>query len=56
MPVEIREVTIKANIHTLPSGMGGEQNSSGMTSQQREDLIQEIADRVKEVLERKKGR
>lgn len=56
MPVEIREVTIKANIHTLPSGMGGEKDAGGMTSGEREQLIQEIADRVMEVLDRKKGR
>ena len=56
MPVEIREVTIKANIHTLPDGAEGESSSSGLSSDEREQLIQEIADRVKEVLDRKKGR
>lgn len=56
MPVEIREVTIKANIHTLSNGRGGEQDSSGLSAQDREQLIQEIADRVMEIINRKKGR
>ena len=56
MPVEIREITIKANIHTSPQGRGGQQVQADLEPEKREELVAEIANRVMEVIDRKKGR
>jgi hypothetical protein len=56
MSVEIREVTIKANINTLPRHREVRQGGEGMGTEAREVLIEEVAQRVLELLERKRGR
>ena len=54
MPIEIRELVIKARVDSSSegSGSGGQSSSAGPS----EEVIQEIVDRVIEVLERKQER
>jgi hypothetical protein len=59
MPIEIRELVIKAEIASSGATRENSANSaqpSAGTSNSNEELIQEIVDKVIEVLERKQER
>jgi hypothetical protein len=56
MPIEIRELVIKAEIASSGATRENSAQPSAGTSNSNEELIQEIVDKVIEVLERKQER
>ena len=56
MPIEIREVTLNANIKVGKGHGKGMRNGKQRKAEEHEQLVAEIVDRVLEVLDRKKGR
>ena len=56
MPIEIREVTLNANIKVGKGNGGKRMKGKARKDAAHEDLVAEVVDRVLEVLDRKKGR
>jgi len=52
MPIEIRELVIKADV----SSEGGAASARGGSSTNKEEIIQEVVDKVLEVIENKNER
>jgi len=56
MPIEIKNLVVKASITGPTSNTRGSFREAGITSDEKQQIIQECVDQVLDILERKKNR